>query len=709
MKTTAALAQVLTVITLLLLGPGKCALGATGAKIGLSFTGVNQLQSGVFVPDAMGAVGPDHIVEIENGAYTVYDKATGRLSQRMSLESFWDAAGRRGPEGIPVSNFTSDPRVVYDPTSDRWFAVSIWGESDLLLGASITGDPTFPLADLSRGWRGFLLDGDPTASPNLRWGDFPTLGVNAASISITTNLLSINKTFQPLGYAIYSMPKADLLQPAPTIANRSEFTFDQPPETGVHHVSVLQGVSNFGPGNGSSSLFIASPTLGLQRRELLNTGELQPGAATLSLAIDIPISPIEVPPTGNQPGNVHDLYNWGPSASPFDGFEVADLMRFSSNLVQQGNHVWGVHVAKAGDGSGVRWYEIDLENNQIVQSGTISDPSLDLINPSIAVNPFGDAVIGFTATGEELFPSAYAVVGTTDNGTTTFGQLLELKRGASTFFVSVDELGRNRWGDYSTTVVDPSDPYSFWTFQEFTQAKDRWAVQVTQILLPGAAPRRDEIAIGPALAFQIRDNFGADGLGDTAAGDLTGNLQSSVTVGEADLTNVTANRLERLVAKFELPDRPNASNLLQEATLRVFLENIEGIPAGPLSVLHSVSDNALVRVKSAYEDASYGDSQDLFQLADAVTGQYYDLDVTDLVRADYAQDGAHALSAFRLQIHAANFFEDNLSNRYTVTASGTGRPELLLSFVPEPATSLLAVGSLLGVLTCGGWGRRRCA
>jgi hypothetical protein len=67
------------------------------ASIGLNFTGANQsvAGAGIFVPDSMGAVGPDHIVEMLNGVYTVYDKATGQQLQRMSLESFWTAAGQR--------------------------------------------------------------------------------------------------------------------------------------------------------------------------------------------------------------------------------------------------------------------------------------------------------------------------------------------------------------------------------------------------------------------------------------------------------------------------------------------------------------------------------------------------------------------------------------------------------------------------------------
>ena len=287
---------------------------------------------------------------------------------------------------------------------------------------------------------------------------------------------------EPRGIAVYSIPKADLLRSTPTVANLSQFTFAKPAALG-NSSTALHGVIDFGSADGRAALFAANPRFGLQRWDLTNTAESRAGAATLSSPISIAISPFEAPPTAEQPGNVQNLYNGGGPFLGIDGTTVDDLARLGASLVQQENHAWGVYAAKAGQRSGVRWFEIDLATNEVVQSGTISDPALDLLHPSIAVNQFGDAVIGFTATGETLYPSAYAVVGDTIGGVTTFGSLLELKRGVSTYF-HPDSQARNRWGNYSTTIVDPSDPLHFWTFQEFASGNNGWAVQITQIIIP---------------------------------------------------------------------------------------------------------------------------------------------------------------------------------------------------------------------------------
>ena len=92
-------------------------------------------------------------------------------------------------------------------------------------------------------------------------------------------------------------------------------------------------------------------------------------------------------------------------------------------------------------------------------------------------------------------------------------------------------------------------------------------------------------------------------------------------------------------------------------------------------------------VASDYENPSYVNTQlDLIQPTD--TGQqYYELDVTDLVLADYAADGLDPLSAFRFEVSEAIFLEDGQRNNYLLGQQGRriNPPQLVLTFtlVPE--------------------------
>ena len=142
--------------------------------------------------------------------------------------------------------------------------------------------------------------------------------------------------------------------------------------------------------------------------------------------------------------------------------------------------------------------------------------------------------------------------------------------------------------------------------------------------------------------------------------------------------------------------------------LRFFLQEIEGSPAGPVSVWHSLTDNDVELSPADFEDETYTDTLlDLVQASDK-DQQYYELDVTDLLRADYAADGDRLLSAFRLQVNEAVFFEDDQGHRYQFTMPGAANhaPELVLMFIPEPSTLVLAALGLLGLLT---HARRRSA
>ena len=127
----------------------------------------------------------------------------------------------------------------------------------------------------------------------------------------------------------------------------------------------------------------------------------------------------------------------------------------------------------------LRWFQIEVDTNKVLQEGLIKKPGLDLFYGSIAVNKSGEVVIGFTGSGKSQFPSAYAVAGMTINGTTVFGDPFLLRQGVTSYERTFD--GRNRWGDYSATTLDPSNSKSFWTIQEWASGLNSWSTQITEI------------------------------------------------------------------------------------------------------------------------------------------------------------------------------------------------------------------------------------
>ena len=83
--------------------------------IGLNFAGsALGVDSNSFAPNTMGAVGPDHIVELINERYTVYDKA-GNPLETSNLNDFWTLTA-----GATISGNSIQPRIVYDPIAERF-------------------------------------------------------------------------------------------------------------------------------------------------------------------------------------------------------------------------------------------------------------------------------------------------------------------------------------------------------------------------------------------------------------------------------------------------------------------------------------------------------------------------------------------------------------------------------------------------------------
>jgi hypothetical protein len=119
--------------------------------IGQNFTGSTYGDiSQALPPDANGAIGPSHFVEFINGTVAFYNKTNVQDAVRITDVDFWSEAGLT----ISSASAVTDPRVIYDPTSQRWFASQVdfnatvidptRAANNFLLAVSATSDPTGP-------------------------------------------------------------------------------------------------------------------------------------------------------------------------------------------------------------------------------------------------------------------------------------------------------------------------------------------------------------------------------------------------------------------------------------------------------------------------------------------------------------------------------------------------------------------------------------
>ena len=436
-------------------------------SIGRNFTGSTFLVDSNFrTPDTMGAAGVDYFVELINGRFSVYRKSDGLRVQTSTLNQFWNNAGQT-PTGI---NGAFDPRVVYDPHARRWYAVAVdngTNANNFLFAVSNSSDPT-------QSWTGFKIDSDTDDS---NWADFPMIGYNPEAVYVSANMPRL--TAPDTRTSFLSFSKFDLLQPIPSIANMAQ-NEDVPRPPGTNALSPQLTVD-------ASNLLAINTTMPVLMHDF-GTGELFraeifSGASVVNVGL-VGVPGAANPPTVDQPG-------------PKQNIEANDG-RFSSNAVLHNGELYAVQSVADMGLAAVRFLRLDAVTNAVLESQIIVDPaSRALTFPSIAVNDFGDVVIGATGTSTTEFASSYAIVGRTTAGITTFNQPLLLKAGVSDY-ERLDSNNKNRWGDYSATTVDPADPGIIWTNQEFVSSTNNWSTQVTELILlqPNEARWADPTPLG---------------------------------------------------------------------------------------------------------------------------------------------------------------------------------------------------------------------
>ena len=135
-----------------------------------------------------------------------------------------------------------------------------------------------------------------------------------------------------------------------------------------------------------------------------------------------------------------------------------------------GDHeaIVAVHTVKPPSGSAVgaaRWYEIRNPSSSptVFQQGTAFNSTISVWNGSIAMDKAGDIALGVSASSPTLKPSIVysGRVPSDPKGALEAPKIVLLGTG-------VQESGsQNRWGDYSSMAIDPSDDCTFWYAQEY--------------------------------------------------------------------------------------------------------------------------------------------------------------------------------------------------------------------------------------------------
>jgi hypothetical protein len=429
-------------------------------RIGANFSGATfGVDSGAVPADAGLAVSTNYVVELINGRFSFFRKSPLAKVQTMTDRSFWTNAGVTLPAGTGVS----DPRIVFDTSSQRWFASMIDDNSSnvsnrFLLAVSATADPTGT-------WRGTAFTADPV---NGHFADFPTFGIDADAVYLSGDLFDVFG--DPVRPTLVSIPKNDLLANPPSAAGRT--SFGALSYTG--YGEILQPAVTLGAAS-SPETVMAMGDLGydFQPHSTMISFTVQNaathGAASLGSPTTISIPDYSIlPDYAPQPGATGNMANIDDSDA-----------RISAIVYRMGDIIYATHGTAVNNRAAIQWFKINALTLNVIDTGIVADTVLDLYYPAIAANSDGVVMLVFNGSSANGFVSSYGVIGEPINGRLAFGGLVLLKAGIAGYRTSAN---LNRWGDYSAVSVDPADSTHFWALTMYPSSSTAWSTEVTELI-----------------------------------------------------------------------------------------------------------------------------------------------------------------------------------------------------------------------------------
>ncbi len=430
-----------------------------------------------FIPSDMAlAANSTFVVQVTNSCITVLSTSTGLPAAGFpkSLATFF---------GANPAHVIGDPRALFDPGSNRWIVIAedfSTAPATLRLAASTGSNPTL-------GYFIFAIAMGGAA----QCGDFPTLGQTLnevgdarGGIYVGFNLFNC-ATGAFLGSQVFFLPKTpiyagagfgffigsgftlggvlvDTIQPAnvmnKTDRPRAEFMINSKAFNfgvcaagcnGLVIWAVFKGVPPAGQGPVITGKFVATTN-----NYTLPPDAQQPGCAGGACLIDTGLTNIKGGVTYSS-GELYASLNTrsliGGAGSSLLMYQIRPVLSDAAAITAATVRSEVCYCTGGGDSAYYGTMQPDSEGNQTT-----------VFNFS---GPGNFASVAFTSWRVTQAPNVLH-----DGG-------LFLKTGEA-FYMQLDDVGRNRWGDYTAGAAAYRSPNSYWFSGQFAQANGNWGTAI---------------------------------------------------------------------------------------------------------------------------------------------------------------------------------------------------------------------------------------
>ena len=473
----------------------------------LTFDGLSDVDTGnltgfIVVPsDENLDVGPNDVVQTVNLAFRVWDKnGNPRTSPRL-ISSLFSKLG-----GICAHTDNGDPVVLYDRLADRWFITQF-------AFVSSTAPPYHQCVAVSK-------NGDPTGvyftydfqTPGVEFPDYGKFGVWPDGYYMTVNQFTNGGPFNGVG--MYALDRKKMLVGDPTAAFiYFNLNLTAHPE-GVNSTLPSDQDGLEAPPAGAPNVFaylisdeFEDPGFNVDALKLYNfhADFVTPANSTF---IERPESPVPIAPYDprNPPGRseVKQPAPAVPPAGSAAGDYLDSIAYHLMNRLQYRNrggietlvssttvNVSGVApTTSALYQAGVRYFQLQkaspgspyLLYDNATFSPDAGNPATGLNRwlPSAAIDHAGNLAVSYSASSTSVFPSIYyagrdlnALGGLTGERHLFDGTAVQL-------------ASQNRWGDYQSLQLDPSDDCTFWTTNQYYSVNSQfnWRTRIGRFKFP---------------------------------------------------------------------------------------------------------------------------------------------------------------------------------------------------------------------------------
>lgn len=413
-----------------------------------SFGGLSQDDGGGYAPpDVQVAAGPGFVVEMVNLAAEIWS-TTGGAPVSVSVEQL-GTLFRSGPDAL------TDPRVLYDTASGRWFAsVSDIDAGAVLLAVSSSGDPTGSWNVSSFGAGGGCADQ-------------PRLGTADGVVVLAGDLFTSCKSgsFHVVGSQLWIVNKAQLVAGAGSPA----FTTYGPTAT-LHTMTPVQSLS---PTATAYVVSVDSPSSTVVH--LFSVTGIPPAPVTVREVATPAIAPLRPPPNAVEPG--------------FGGFALTGLDTNDDRILdaawEQGRLWFSADTActPAGDTKRRacgRVAELSTADGTLTWQADVGFAGAYVFFPAIRPDSAGNLVVVYGESSAAINPEVAATARAPDGSFTAPAVV-----GLSAAPGSAQRNG-GRWGDYFGAARDPSQPGVVWIAGETGGAAARGGGDWTTVVASAA-------------------------------------------------------------------------------------------------------------------------------------------------------------------------------------------------------------------------------